>query len=106
LSAEMSSRPWQTSILKIDGSSLFLGGGRSQGIKPGMQFTVHTIGEQVKSSQTGTVVTLPGRMLAAVRVDSLFGDNELNEGSVASLLSGSLDNYKPEQLVIRFEGGK
>jgi len=106
LSVEMSSRPWQTSILKIDGGQLFLGGGRSQGIKQGMQFTVHTMGEQVKSSQTGSVVTLPGRMLATVRVDALFGDSELNEGSVASLLSGSLDNYKPEQLVIRFEGTK
>ena len=106
LSVEMSSRPWQTSILKIDGSQLFLGGGRSQGIKPGMQFTVHTMGEQVRSSQTGSVVTLPGRMLATVRVDALFGDSELNEGSVASLLSGSLDNYKPEQLIIRFEGAK
>ncbi len=106
LSVEMSSRPWQTVILKIDGSQLFLGGGRSQGIKPGMQFTVHTTGEQVKSSQTGSVVTLPGRMLATVRVDALFGDSELNEGSVASLLSGSLDSYKPEQLVIRFEGTK
>lgn len=106
LSVEMSSRPWQTSILKIDGSKLFLGGGRSQGIKPGMQFTVHTMGEQVKSSQTGSVVTLPGQMLATVRIDALFGDSDLNEGSVASLLSGSLDNYKPEQLVIRFEGTK
>jgi curli biogenesis system outer membrane secretion channel CsgG len=63
LSIEMSSRPWQTSILKIDGSQLFLGGGRLQGIKPGMQFTVFTLGEQVKSSQTGSVVTLPGRMV-------------------------------------------
>lgn len=106
LSVDMNSRPWQTSILKIDGGQLFLGGGRSQGIKPGMHFTVHTLGEQVKSSQTGSVVTLPGRMLATVRVDALFGDSELNEGSIASLLSGSLSSYKPEQLIIRFEGTK
>jgi curli biogenesis system outer membrane secretion channel CsgG len=106
LSVDMNSRPWQTSILKIDGGQLFLGGGRSQGIKPGMHLTVHTLGEQVKSSQTGSVVTLPGRMLATVRVDALFGDSELNEGSIASLLSGSLSSYKPEQLIIRFEGTK
>lgn len=104
LSTEMSTRPWQTAILKLEGTQLFLGGGRAQGIRPGMQFTVHTLGEQVKSAQTGSVVTLPGRQLATVRVDSLFGDNELNEGSAASVVAGSLAGFEPNQLVVRFEG--
>lgn len=106
LSVEMSSRPWQTYILKADGSRVFLGGGKSQGIKPGMQFAVQTQGEQVKSPQTGALITLPGQVIAQVRIDSLFGDNELNEGSVASVTSGSLAGYKPEQLLIRYEGAK
>ncbi len=106
LSVEMSARPWQTYILKSDGNRIFLGGGKSQGIKPGMQFAVHTQGEQIKSPQTGAVVTLPGQTVAQVRVDALFGDSELNEGSVASILSGSLAGYKPEQLLIRYEGAK
>ena len=71
-----------------------------------MQFTVHTLGEQVKSAQTGAIVTLPGRMLATVRVDSLFGDNELNEGAAATVLSGSLAGHEASQLVVRFEGAK
>lgn len=106
LSVEMSSRPWQTAILKLDGNQLFLGGGQAQGIKPGMQFTVNTVGEQIKSAQTGAIVTLPGRMLATVRVDSLFGDNELNEGSSATVVSGSLAGHQASQLVVRFEGVK
>ena len=106
LSVEMSSRPWQTYILKIEGNRIFFGGGKSQGIKPGMQFSVQTQGEQVKSPQTGALVTLPGHVIALIRVDAMFGDNELNEGSVASILSGSLAGYKPEQLLIRYEGGK
>ncbi|UUZ72196.1 CsgG/HfaB family protein [Polaromonas sp. P1(28)-8] len=106
LSVEMSARPWQTYILKFDGNRIFLGGGKSQGIKPGMQFAVHTQGEQIKSPQTGAIVTLPGQTVALVRVDALFGDSELNEGSVASIFSGSLAGYKPEQLLIRFEGAK
>jgi len=101
-----SSRPWQTAILKLDGNQLFLGGGQAQGIKPGMQFTVNTVGEQIKSAQTGAIVTLPGRMLATVRVDSLFGDNELNEGSSATVVSGSLAGHQASQLVVRFEGVK
>jgi curli biogenesis system outer membrane secretion channel CsgG len=106
LTAEMSTRPWQTSILKLDGNQLFLGGGRLQGIKPGMQFSVHTQGEQVKSAQTGAMVTLPGRMVASVRVDSLFGDNELNEGSAATVTSGSLAGFQANQLTVRFDGAK
>ena len=106
LSQEMSTRPWQTSILKLDGNQLFLGGGRLQGIKPGMQFSVHTLGEQVKSPQTGAMVTLPGRMVASVRVDSLFGNNELNEGSAATVTSGSLVGFQASQLTVRFDGAK
>jgi curli biogenesis system outer membrane secretion channel CsgG len=106
LSAGMSSRPWQTYILKADGKQIFLGGGKSQGISPGMQFSVQTQGEQMKSAQTGALITLPGQLIAQIRVDALFGDSELNEGSVASLLSGSIAGYKPEQLLVRFEGAK
>lgn len=105
LSMEMNSRPWQTYILKAEGNRIFLGGGKSQGIKPGMQFLVQTQGEQVKSPQTGAMVTLPGQVIALLRVDALFGDSELNEGSVASLVSGSLAGYKAEQLLVRHEGG-
>ncbi len=104
LSVEMSSRPWQTYILKADGNRIFLGGGKSQGIKPGMQFAVQTQGEQVKSPQTGALMTLPGQVIAQVRVETLFGDSELNEGAIASVVSGSLAGYKPEQLLIRYEG--
>ena len=106
LSVEMSGRPWQTYLLKVDGNRVFMGGGKSQGIKPGMQFSVQTQGEQVKSPQTGAMVTLPGQAIAQIRVDALFGDSELNEGAVASIASGSLAGYKSEQLLIRFEGAK
>ncbi len=106
LSVEMNTRPWQTYILKTEGSRLFIGGGKSQGVKPGMQLAVYTAGEQIKSPQTGALVTLPGQMIAQVRVDALFGEGELNEGAVASVVSGSLANFKPEQLLIRYEGGR
>lgn len=104
MAQEMSSRPWQTYILKADGNRVFLGGGKSQGIRAGMQFAVQTQGEQVKSPQTGAIVTLPGQTVAQLRVDSLFGENELNEGSVASVISGSLAGYKLEQLLVRHGG--
>lgn len=106
LSVEMSSRPWQTYILKSEGDRIYVGGGKSQGIRPGMQFSVQTQGEEVKSPQTGALVTLPGKEVARVQIDSLFGDSELNEGAVATVFSGSLAGYRPEQLIIRYQGAK
>jgi len=106
LSVEVNARPWQTYILKTEGERVFVGGGKSQGLKPGMQFSVQTQGEKIKSPQTGAEITLPGRPVAQIRVDALFGDTELNEGAVASVVSGALGSYRPEQLVVRFEGAK
>lgn len=104
LTVELSGRPWETYILKADSSRVYLGGGKSQGVRPGMQFVVQTKGERIKSPQTGAEISLPGQSVAQVRVDSLFGEGELNEGSVATVVSGDIDTYKPEQLVIRYEG--
>ena len=104
LSTEMNSRPWQTFILKVDASHVFIGGGKSQGIKPGMLFSVQTVGEKMKSPQTGAMIILPGRKIAQLRVDENFGDGELSEGSIASVVSGSLSAHKPDQLIVRFEG--
>jgi hypothetical protein len=106
LSVELAARPWQTFLLKVEGGRIFVGGGKSQGIKQGMIFNVQTQGEKIKSPQTGTQITLPGKPVAQIRIDALFGDNELNEGSVASLVSGSLSGYKLDQLVVRFECSK
>ena len=106
LSTEMARRPWRTYILKADGRQVFIGGGKSQGIQPGMVFTVQTQGERIKSPQTGADITLPGREIAQIRIDATFGDSELNEGAQASVISGSLNGQKIEHLVVRFEGGK
>lgn len=106
MSVEMNSRPWQTYILKTEGSRVYLSGGKSQGLKPGMIFSVKTEGEKIKSPQTNAVITLPGQQIAQIRVESNFGDSDLNEGSVASVISGSINSHKPAQLVVQFEGGK
>lgn len=105
LASDLQSRPWQTAILKADGKTLYVSGGRSQGLRPGMEFDVATRGEQVKSPQTGALVTLPGQVVGRLKIDSLFGSSDLDEGAVATLISGSLGNRPPDQLVIRAQGG-
>lgn len=66
-----------------------------------MLFSVQTIGEKIKSPQTGFDITLPGREVAQIRVEALFGDSEMSEGAVTTLVSGSLQGLKIDQLTVR-----
>lgn len=104
LTTELSSRPWQTSILAVEGQRYFVAGGQAQGLRPGMVFSVQTQGEKIKSPQTGFEITLPGKEVAQLRIDALFGDTEMTQGSVGSVVSGSLQGYKVEQLTVRVKG--
>jgi curli biogenesis system outer membrane secretion channel CsgG len=106
MSAELSSRPWQTSFLSVDQGRYFIAGGKAQGLRPGMEFSVLTAGQKIKSPQTGFDITLPGKEVAQLRVESTFGDNETNEGSVATLTGGSIQGYRIDQLVIRSKGAQ
>lgn len=105
LSADFNTRPWQTVILKTESGRVFLSGGKAQGLRPGLELEVHTAGERIKSPQTGAFITLPGRSVARLRVEALFGDTELNEGAVASVMSGSTDGHPIQQLVVRAPEG-
>jgi len=101
LTTELSSRPWQTSILAVEGKQYFIAGGKSQGLRPGMMFSVQTAGKKVKSPQTGFDIALPGKEVAQLRIDSLFGDTEMTEGAIGSVVTGSLQGYKIEELTVR-----
>lgn len=100
LISQLAKSPWSTAILKVDQNQVFISGGKSQGLRPGMQLTVETRGERIKSPQTGFEITLPGRQIATIQLQALFGDTEANEGSVASVTNGSLQGFNPEQLTV------
>jgi len=103
LSTEMAGRPWQTFFLSAEPGSYFIAGGKAQGLRPNMLFSVQTIGKKIKSPQTGFDITLPGQEVAQVRIESNFGDTEATEGSVVSIVSGSLKDLKIDGLVIRIK---
>ncbi len=104
ISAVVNKQAWTTYILKVDGSRIFIGGGKSQGIKEGMVFNIETSGEKIKSPQTGAEITLPGQTIASLKITSLFGEGELNEGSIGTILNGSIANQKISDLQIRYDG--
>ena len=100
LSAAMSNRPWRTSILRADGATIYLAGGKTQGLRPGLQLAVQTAGERVRSPQTGFDITLPGRRIATLTVSQTFGDTEASEGAVAQVSAGSLEGQAIENLTV------
>jgi hypothetical protein len=67
---------------------------------------VQTIGKKVKSPQTGFDITLPGKEVAQLRVDSLFGDTEVSEGASTTLVGGSLQGFSFDQLTVREKAGQ
>lgn len=87
---KLEERSWRTDILRSDGRRVFMSGGARQGIRVGDTFAVMREGEKVKSKQTGFDIALPASAVATVRVVSLFGDAESNEGAVAELATGTL----------------
>jgi curli biogenesis system outer membrane secretion channel CsgG len=100
LISKLEERPWRTDILKVDGSLIYISGGAQQGLKVGDKLSVLQQGELVKSAQTGFEIALPAKAVGTVRVNSLFGDNETNEGSVTELLSGAVTDSQKSALYL------
>lgn len=90
LVTKLDARPWRTDILKVEGKRVFISGGERQGLKVGDELMIVREGERIKSGQSGMEITLPGQQLGRIRIISLFGDNETNEGSVAQIIQGSI----------------
>ena len=90
LVSRLQDRKWKTDILDIKGSQVFVTGGRRQGMREGDTLVVMEAGDTVKSKQTGFDVTLPPRQVATLKVVSLFGETETDEGAVCEVVSGSL----------------
>ena len=96
--AKLEEKPWSTDILKISGNRVFISGGQHQGLTVGTELLVKREGEKVVSKQTGFEIALPGEEVAQIRVVSLFGDSEVTEGSVAEIVSGSLEGQEAGRL--------
>jgi curli biogenesis system outer membrane secretion channel CsgG len=90
LVTKLTERPWRTDILKAGGSEVYITGGARQGLKVGDSLMVMREGEKVKSAQTGFTITLPAAPVATLKVASLFGTNETDEGAICAVVGGQL----------------
>jgi curli biogenesis system outer membrane secretion channel CsgG len=100
LIAKLEERPWRTDILKVDGRQLYISGGTRQGLRVGDTLFVLKQGERVKSGQTGFDITLPAKTVGQIRITSLFGNNETDEGAVAAILSGDISDARKDALYV------
>lgn len=87
---EMTATPWVSYVLAEEEGSYIISGGASQGLSPGLELQVYSVGRKIKNPQTGAMIQLPGKRVASVSVEMSFGDDEFNEVSYVSLVSGSI----------------
>ena len=88
-------------VLAVEDGAIFISGGASQGVEPGMRFAVQTRGRNVKSKATGSTITLPGKDVAQIEITGLFGEDPLDQGSFGQLVSGSIDGHQLEDLQVK-----
>lgn len=93
-------RPWRTDILDMQGSTLFVSGGKTQGLSVGDVLRVVRPGKQVKSAQSGFSISLPPTEVAKIRVVSLFGENETNEGAACEFVGSPLEKIDPKTMYV------
>ena len=97
LVTSMTAKPWKSFLLSKDEGSFIISGGPSQGLSPGLRLQVYKKGKKIKNPQTGAFIELPGRAVGTIQVDISFGDDEFNELSYTTLISGEvsgeLSNY-------------
>lgn len=103
LVSTLDERKWRTDILDAKDGQVIVSGGVRQGLKIGDNLRVMAPGQKVKSKQTGMAINLPSKQIAQVRVISLFGESENEEGSVCEIISGTIDpasalNYYVEEV--------
>ncbi len=101
----LESRPWQTDVLDIQGQQVFISGGKMQGLKEGDLLNVLQKTKTINSKQSGFAIDLPPKKVASIKIVSLFGETETNEGAIGEIVEGNVDTSLKDQLFVR-EGVK
>lgn len=91
--------PWKTYFISYDADAILIAGGKSQGIKEGMTFSIMSKGKKVKNPQTGIMITLPGKEVGTAKVIMSGGETPETEYSFVEVTTSeeinaeNMDNY-------------
>lgn len=94
-------RPWKSYFIAKDQGQLLIAGGKTQGIKSGDTFEVFEKGRKIKNPQTGIMMTLPGKKVGKITVETTAGDTPENEFSIVSVDNGSINDDKLVDYIIK-----
>lgn len=95
--------PWKTYFLSYDTDGVLIAGGKSQGIREGMTFSVMTKGKKVKNPQSGIMITIPGKKVGQAKIVSSGGDTPETEYSYVDVTTSetinasNMENYIIEE---------
>lgn len=98
---KLNNRSWSTDILTVQNSKIYISGGEKQGLKIGQILAVEEKGQQIVSGQTGSTITLPGKQIAKISINDFFGDNEFNEGSIATIIDGAISEKDISKYIVK-----
>jgi curli biogenesis system outer membrane secretion channel CsgG len=93
-------RPWKAYFLTVDDGTIYITGGKSQGISVGDVFVVKEHGKTVKNPQTGISMELPGKVVGKIKVTLTGGDSADAEFSTVEVIEGAFDQSKLENYYI------
>jgi curli biogenesis system outer membrane secretion channel CsgG len=82
-------KPWRAYILAFNDGSYLITASKSQGLAIGDTLDVYIQGKKIKNPQTGMDVTLPGKKVGQIKIESFVGDTT-NEIAMAAPLSGEI----------------
>ena len=100
LISSLQSRKWRAEIIHVEAGQIYISGGKSQGLVQGDELTVFVKGKTVVNKVTGVAIPLPSKEIAKVRIVGLFGETELTEGSIAEVVSGSINGQAIENIYV------
>ncbi|MEE2953877.1 MAG: CsgG/HfaB family protein [Bacteroidota bacterium] len=84
-------RAWRSYFLSYEDNAIVISGGENQGLRVGDIYDVIEKGKKVKNPQTGMMIELPGNTVGKIKIDMTGGDNPQSEFSMASFISGNID---------------
>ncbi len=84
--SNLRNRPWTTSVLDVQEGNVFIGAGKKSGLTIGDILIVKAPGKRIKNKKTGAYIELPGKEVGTIKVISQFGDTDVNEGSICSII--------------------
>lgn len=82
--------PWRSHVLDVEGDSIIIGGGTSQGLAVGDRLQIVEPGRTITNPQTKTSIQIDGKAIATIEITECKGSGYTTEYSVCRLVSGEL----------------